>query len=62
MELDKTRVRGFPAMKAPPGHGGARKFFCCILQSLIRRWGVPSGAAAFIVSGKDGTYPLIILE
>jgi hypothetical protein len=49
-------------MKAPPGHGGARKFFCCILQSLIRRWGVHKGAAAFIVSGKDGNYPLIILE
>ncbi len=32
-------------MKTPPGHGGAS----AVLPHLIRRGGVPSGAAAFIV-------------
>ncbi len=35
-------------LRAPPGHGGAGRFQI-LLGSLIRRGGVPSGAAAFII-------------
>jgi hypothetical protein len=39
-------------LRASPRHGGAGKIFLIFL-SLIRRGGVPSGAAAVIVNGGE---------
>jgi hypothetical protein len=43
-----------PPPQGSPRHGGAGRFIR-IFQSLIRRGGVPLGAAGFIVPGYGGT-------
>jgi hypothetical protein len=49
-----------PRIRAPPWHGGAVCVFFLKYQSLIRRGGVPSGAAAHIIFGGMGVLTPII--
>jgi hypothetical protein len=48
--LYKGKIRWLPASGPLAGHGGATKFSILIFNSpsLVRRGGVPSGAAAFL--------------